>query len=65
MRGVMWAKLCRGVFRLGGIVASCDCGMQESRRSELSNNCARVSGIFLRRFGRFSWGESMAWRDNW
>ena len=25
----------------------CHCGMQESRRSELSNNCAKISGIFF------------------
>ena len=24
----------------------CHCGMQESLRSELSNNCAKISGIF-------------------
>ena len=25
---------------------ACHCSMQESRRSELSNNCAEISGIF-------------------
>ena len=37
---------CREVFQVEEIETYCHCGMQESSRSELSNNCAKISGIF-------------------